>query len=272
MNFYEKIRAIQRKNKSLLCIGLDPDLNRIPAFLSAYEYPILEFNRRIIEATKDFVCAYKLNMAFYESAGPHCWHIVHQTLAGIPEEIITIGDAKRGDIGNSAEMYARSIVDDYKFTACTVSPYMGGDSVKPFMKNKEQGVFVLTVTSNPGAKDLQYLKVRDRPLYEQVIRLAKKWNSNHNCGLVAGATRPAELRRVRALAPEMPLLIPGIGVQGGDVKSVVHYGCDTRGEMAIITASRSVIYASDGEDFAEAARTAAIQLRDEINTHRKEFL
>jgi orotidine-5'-phosphate decarboxylase len=271
MTFYQKVRSIQRKNKSLLCIGLDTDVNKIPAFLSAYDHPILEFNRRIIDATKDIVCAYKLNMAFYESAGERGWHIVHQTLASVPEEIITIGDAKRGDIGNSAEMYARSLLDDYKFTACTVSPYMGEDSVKPFMKNKDRGVFVLALTSNPGAKDLQYLKVRERPLYEHVIRLVKKWNSNKNCGLVVGATRPSELKRVRALAQEMPLLIPGIGAQGGDVKSAVRFGCDARGEMAIINASRSVIYASGGDDFAQAARGAAMHLRNEINGYRNEF-
>jgi len=270
MTFYQKLRAIQRKHNSLLCIGLDTDINKIPEFLFAYGDPVFEFNRRIIDATKDIVCAYKINLAFYESTGEHGWYTVHQTLARIPEEIVTIGDAKRGDIGNSAELYAKLIVDDYEFAACTVNPYMGEDSVKPFMKNRHQGAFVLTLTSNPGARDIQYAKVRGKPLYEHVIRLVKQWNGKKNCGLVVGATRSKELKRIRALAPEMPILIPGVGAQGGDLKSAVRFGCDARGEMAIINTSRSVIYAS-GENFAQAARKAALKLRDEMNTYREMY-
>jgi orotidine-5'-phosphate decarboxylase len=271
MNFSQRLRRIQRKNNSLLCIGLDTDLRKIPEFLFEYGDPILEFNRAIIEATSDLVCAYKLNMAFYESTGEHGWHTVHQTLARIPGGIVSIGDAKRGDIGNSSEMYARLLVDDYEFAASTVNPYMGSDSVAPFLENAEQGAFVLVVTSNPGAKDFQYLKVGGRPLYERVIRKARSWNARKNCGLVVGATRPRELQRVRHLAPDMPILIPGIGAQGGDLRSAVRYGCDAKGEMAVINASRSIIYASRGKDFADAARTAAAALRDEINTYRARF-
>jgi orotidine-5'-phosphate decarboxylase len=271
MSFYQKLRSIQRKNNSLLCIGLDTDINLIPEFLFEYGDPIFEFNRRIIEVTKDIVCAYKINLAFYESVGEHGWYTVHQTLARIPEEIVTIGDAKRGDIGNSAEFYAKLIVDDYEFAACTVNPYMGFDSVKPFMKNRHQGVFILALTSNPGAKDFQYLRSKGKPLYEHVIGKTKKWNTKKNCGLVVGATRPKELQRVRTLAPEMPLLIPGIGAQGGDVRSAVRYGCDRKGEMAVINASRSILYASNKEDFARAARVAALKLREEINFYREKF-
>ncbi len=271
MNFYQRIRSIQRKNNSLLCIGLDTDINRIPEFLFEYGDPIYEFNRRVIDATRDIVCAYKLNLAFYESTGEHGWYTVHQTLARIPEEIITIGDAKRGDIGNSAELYAKEMVDDYEFAACTVNPYMGEDSVRPFAKNRHQGVFVLAVTSNPGAKDFQYLKVGRKRLYEHVIARTKKWNTKKNCGLVVGATRPRELRHARTLAPDMPILIPGVGTQGGDVRSAVRYGSDRHGEMAIINAGRSIIYASAGEDFARAARAAALRLRDEMNRYREEF-
>ncbi len=268
MNFYQRLRKIQRKNRSLLCIGLDTDINKIPEFLFAYGDPIYEFNRRIIDATKDLVCAYKINLAFYEVTGEHGWYTVHQTLARIPEEIVTIGDAKRGDIGNSSELYAKLIVDDYEFAACTVNPYMGEDSVKPFMKNRHQGVFLLALTSNPGAKDFQYLKAAGKPLYEHVIAKARKWNTRKNCGLVVGATRPKDLQRIRKLAPEMPILIPGVGAQGGDLALAVRYGCDARGEMAVINASRSVIYASGGEDFATAARSAARSLSEEINRHR----
>ena len=145
---------------------------------------------------------------------------------------------------------------------------MGEDSVKPFLKNAHQGVFILALTSNPGAKDLQYLKAGGKPLFEHVVAKAKKWNTKKNCGLVVGATRPKELQRIRKLAPDLPILIPGVGAQGGDLKSAVRYGCDRRGELAIINASRSIIYASGGEDFAEAARAAALSMREQINTYR----
>jgi orotidine-5'-phosphate decarboxylase len=268
MDFVPKLRRIQRKHKSLLCIGLDTDVKKIPQFLFEYGDPVFEFNRRIIEATKDLVCAYKINLAFYESGGEGGWRAMHQTLGAIPEEIITIGDAKRGDIGNSAEMYARLLVDDYKFAACTVNPYMGEDSVHPFLKNREQGAFVLALTSNPGARDFQYLKVSGRPLYEHVVARAKKWNSKKNIGLVVGATRPKELQRIRRMVPDMPILIPGVGAQGGDLKAAVQYGCDAKGELALINASRSIIYASGGENFAVEAREAALAMRDEMNKYR----
>jgi orotidine-5'-phosphate decarboxylase len=271
MNFTRKLRAIQKKNNSLLCIGLDTDINKIPEFLFAYGDPVYEFNRRIIDATRDLVCAYKINLAFYEVTGEHGWYTVHQTLARIPEEIVTIGDAKRGDIGNSSEAYAKLIVDDYEFAACTVNPYMGSDSVKPFMKNAHQGAFILALTSNPGAKDFQYLPVRGRPLYEHVVARVKRWNTRNNCGLVVGATRPRELKRIRALAPGMPLLIPGIGAQGGDLEAAVRYGCDHDGFLAVINASRSVLYASGGEDFARAARAEAERLRHAINVVRAKY-
>lgn len=271
MNFYRKLRTIQKKNNSLLCIGLDTDINRIPEFLFEYGDPIYEFNRRIVDATRDIVCAYKINLAFYEVTGEHGWYTVHQTLARIPEEIVTIGDAKRGDIGNSSEAYAKLIVDDYEFAACTVNPYMGEDSVKPFAKNAHQGVFVLTLTSNPGAKDFQYLRVRGRPLYEHVIAHVKKWNRRKNYGFVVGATRPRELKRIRSLVNDMPLLLPGIGAQGGDLEASVRYGCDREGFMAVINASRSILYASNGEDFARAARAEAVRLRNAINTLREKY-
>jgi orotidine-5'-phosphate decarboxylase len=271
MDFSQRLRSIQQSANSLLCIGLDTDVNKLPLSIRGEEDAVYEFNRRIIEATKDLVCAYKINLAFYESTGEHGWHTVHRTLAQIPEEVITIGDAKRGDIGNSSEMYARSLMEGYKFAAATVNPYMGTDSILPFLKNPHQGAFILAVTSNTGAKDFQYLKVNGRPLYEQVIRRVKKWNANNNCGLVVGATRPKELQRIRSMVPRMPILIPGIGAQGGDLTSAVRYGCDKQGGMAVINASRSIIYASEGEDFASAARDTALNLRDTINALREEY-
>lgn len=271
MRFYTRLRSIQRRNQSLLCIGLDTDVKKIPVSLRSHDDPVVEFNRQIIDATKDLVCAYKLNLAFYEALGEYGWRTIRRTLSHIPEEVVTIGDGKRGDIGNSAEMYARAIGTGLGFTACTLHPYMGKDSVAPFMAKPDQGVFILAVTSNPGARDFQYLKVRGKPLYEYLVIRTEQWNTKKNCGLVVGATRPRELKHIRKLAPDMPILIPGIGAQGGDLKAAVRYGCDRRGEMAIINASRSIIYASGAEDFASAARAEAARVRDEINAYRAMF-
>jgi orotidine 5'-phosphate decarboxylase subfamily 2 len=271
MNFNEKLRRIQRKNDSLLCIGLDTEVSRVPKSLLRRKDPQYEFNRAIIDATRDLVCAYKLNIAFYESAGEHGWRTVHRTLGHIGRGIVTVGDGKRGDIQSSAEKQAELLCDDWKFDASTVNPYMGWDAVEPFTRRREQCAFVLAVTSNAGSKDFQQLKVGGRPLYERVILAAAKWNGRKNIGLVVGATRAAELRRVRSLVPEMPLLIPGIGAQKGDLRATVRYGCDARGELALINVGRSIIYASAGDDFAARAREAAVRYRDEINSFREEF-
>jgi len=271
MDFLQKLRHIQRKNNSLLCIGLDTDVNKVPEFLFAYGDPQFEFNRRIIDATKDIVCAYKLNLAFYESVGEHGWYTVHQTLARIPEEIITIGDGKRGDIASSAERQAHLLCEDWEFSSTTVNPYMGKDSIEPFMKRRDQCAFVLAVTSNPGAKDFQYARVNGKPLYEEVVRKARRWNTKKNIGLVAGATRARELKRIRTLAPDMPILIPGVGEQKGDLEASVRYGCDRNGELAILNVARSIIYASNGENFAEKAREAALTFRHLINSIREKY-
>ncbi len=271
MTFIDKLKKIQQKNNSLLCIGLDTDVARVPESLYRWGDPQYEFNRRIIDATKDIVCAYKFNIAFYESVGEHGWYTVHQSLARIPEEIITIGDGKRGDISSSAQRQAMLLCEDWEFSGTTVSPYMGKDSVEPFMQRKDQCAFILAVTSNSGAKDFQYLKVKGRPLYEHVVKTALKWNTKKNIGLVVGATRPAELKRVRALAPRMPFLIPGIGAQKGDLESAVRYGCTGDGDLAIINVGRSIIYASSGDDFAERAREAALKIRDKINHYRDKY-
>lgn len=268
MTFAQRLRTAQRRNNSLLCIGLDSDLSLLPPSLLGYAEPIAEFNRRIIAATRDLVCAYKLNMAFYEATGERSWHTLQLTLGAVPADVLTIGDGKRGDIGNSSAYYAREMAEEYRFSACTVSPYMGEDSVAPFLQYRRMGVFVLAVTSNPGAHDFQYLRSGGRPVYEHVIARVQAWNTRKNCGLVVGATKPRELQRARVLAPTMPFLIPGIGAQGGDLESAVRYGCDGKGEMAVINASRSIIYASRGEDFADAARDAARTLRDRINEIR----
>jgi len=271
MSFYSRVHAIQKENNTLLCVGLDPDLNKIPKHLLLRSDPVGEFCRCIIEATSDLVCAYKLNLAFFETLGEQGWSTVQRVLSFIPPGVMSIGDAKRGDIGNTADMYARALLDGFKFTAATVNAYMGEDSVQPFIKDPDKGAFILALTSNPGAKDFQYLKAKGKPIYEHVTKKAMKWNKNKNIGLVVGATRPAQLKRIRQLAPDMPLLIPGVGAQGGDVQQAIHFGCDEHGEMAIINASRSIIYAATGEGFAETARSAAGALRDEMNKYREQF-
>lgn len=271
MDFIQKLRKIQRKHNSLLCIGLDTDVSKVPEFLYAYGDPQFEFNRRIIDATKDLVCAYKLNSAFYESVGEHGWYTVHQTLARIPEEIVTIGDGKRGDIPSSAERSALLFCEDWEFSGTTVNPYMGKDSVEPFIRRRDQCAFVLAVTSNKGAQDFQQLKVNGKPLYEHVVASVKKWNTKKNLGLVVGATKPNELKRVRSLAPSMPILIPGIGKQKGNLAAAVRYGCDARGELAIVNIGRDIIYASSGEDFAERARARALHYRNEMNMYREKY-
>jgi orotidine-5'-phosphate decarboxylase len=264
MTFIQRLKEIQTKQNSLLCIGLDVDLGKIPEHLKSSPNPVLEFNREIIEATKDLVCAYKPNLAFYEAMGEAGLGALRETLKLIPTSVLTIGDGKRGDIGNTAERYAKSLFDDFKFDSVTVNPYMGFDSVEPFLKSPTKGVFVLALTSNPGSKDFQRLKINGMPLYEKVVRTAKKWNANQNIGLVVGATHPRELKTIRKIVPEMPLLIPGIGKQGGDLKSAIRDGCDKNRQLAVINASRSIIYASSGKDFAEAARNEAKKMIEEM--------
>ncbi len=271
MTFVSKLKTIQNHNNSLLCIGLDTDVAKIPALLRAHRLPQFEFNRRIIEATADLVCCYKINSAFYEAEAEDGWRAMRETLRCIPPAIVTIGDVKRGDIGNSSERYAHIFLDELNFDAVTVNPYMGRDSVAPFLQSPEHGAFILAITSNPGAMDFQRLKTGKKFLYEKVVTAAMKWNGKKNVGLVVGATNPRDLRSVRALAPSAPLLIPGVGAQGGSVESAIRYGCDKNGFLAIINASRSILYASHGKNFASAARIEALRLREEINSWRGRY-
>jgi orotidine-5'-phosphate decarboxylase len=261
MKFVDKLLAASRKNRSMLCIGLDPD----PALMP--KAGVSEFNKAIIDATTDLVCAYKPNLAFYEALGIEGLRILQETIEHIPGHIPIIGDAKRGDIGNTAAAYAKSLFVTFGFDAATVNPYLGFDSIEPFTKYEDKGVFILCRTSNRGAVDFQDLAdAGGRTLYEIVARKANEWNVYGNIGLVVGATYPQELEEIRQLCPEMPLLIPGIGTQGGDLALAVNNGVDAHGEKAIINVSRQVLYASSKEDFAEAARYRAQDLRDSINT------
>ncbi|MBI4186476.1 MAG: orotidine-5'-phosphate decarboxylase [Chloroflexi bacterium] len=267
MDFVDKLLQASRKSDSLLCVGLDPDPELMPSGVSVFE-----FNRAIIEATADMVCAYKPNLAFYEALGAEGIDVLRRTIKHIPADIPVIGDAKRGDIGNTARAYARAMFTDFAFDATTVNPYLGFDSVEPFIQYRDKGVFVLCRTSNPGAADFQSLpcdtESGHRPLFEVVAMKASQWNAHGNVGLVVGATYPEELRLLRQSHPDMPILIPGIGAQGGDLASAVRYGVDTQGQKALISVSRQVLYASAGKDFAQAARQVASELREQINHYR----
>ncbi len=261
MKFVDKLLAASRVNRSMLCIGLDPD----PALMP--KTGVSEFNKAIIDATTDLVCAYKPNLAFYEALGIEGLRFLQETIDHIPGHIPIIGDAKRGDIGNTAVAYAKALFDTFGFDAATVNPYLGFDSIEPFIKYEDKGIFILCRTSNRGAVDFQDLAdAGGRTLYEMVARKASEWNVYGNIGLVVGATYPQELQEIRQLCPEMPLLIPGIGAQGGDLALAVNNGVDAHGEKAIINVSRQVLYASSKGDFAEAARYRAQGLRDSINT------
>jgi orotidine-5'-phosphate decarboxylase len=271
MAFLERIHAAARRNDSWLCIGLDSELSKIPTFLRERHgtHAVFEFTKAIIEATSDLVCAYKPNLAFYEMLGPAGLEILSKTRELIPQEIPVIADAKRGDIENTARAYAKALFEYYRFDAATVNPLMGFDSIAPFLEYSEKCTFLLVRTSNPGARDFQELTCAGKPLYQHIAEKARQWNTRQNVGVVVGATAPQELSLVRRIVgDEMPILVPGVGAQGGDLERAVKNSVNSRGELAIITASRSVLFASQERDFAQAARKAAQELRDAINRFR----
>jgi orotidine-5'-phosphate decarboxylase len=267
-NFTERLRAASEAANSLLCVGLDPDPARIPL------PGVTEFNRAIVSATADLVCAFKPNLAFYEALGLPGWNALEKTVRHIrdvaPHSII-IGDGKRGDIDSSAAAYATAMFDVWGFDCVTVNPWGGMDTVEPWLTNPEKGVFIWCRGSNRGAADLQDLAVSGvgnltQPVYLRLARRSQQRASQGNLGLVVGATAPQQLAEVRRICPDLPLLIPGIGAQGGDLADSVRCGVDSHGRLAVINASRSIIYASSGADYASAARHAASRLRDEINS------
>jgi len=266
MDFAEKLLQAAQRNHSLLCLGLDPDPELMP------KTGIIEFNRAIIDATADLVCAYKPNLAFYEALGSAGLVALHETVKHVPDNIPVIGDAKRGDVGHTARAYARALFEVLGFDAVTVNPYLGRDSVEPFLVYADRTVFILCRTSNPGAGDFQDAQCSTgqgsgrQPLYRLVAGKALEWNERNNIGLVVGATYPQELKEIRLLCPQMHLLIPGIGVQGGDLEWAVRHGTDGKGGKAIFSSSRQILYASRGSDYARAAGQAADQLRRQINS------
>jgi len=269
MKFVEKLLKISSKNDSLLCVGLDTDLNKIPKLLLEKKDPIFEFNKKIIDVTFDLVCAYKPNMAFYEAHGSKGWESLEKTCKYIPQNIPIIIDAKRGDIGNTAKMYAQTFFEKLKADGITLSPYMGQDAVLPFLEYKDKCAFILCLTSNVGAEDFQFLESQGESLYIKVAKKVISWNKDKNCGLVVGATAAEQLKKIREIAADLPILIPGIGAQGGDLKMAVKFGTDRYGNLAIINSSRSILYASNGEDFALKAREEAKKLKKEINLYRE---
>jgi len=255
MNRSELISAI-RKKKSVLCIGLDTDLGKIPKHLHEEEDPALAFNKAIIDATKDFTVAYKINTAFYEAQGIDGWKTIQRTLEYIPEGIFTIADAKRGDIGNTSEQYARTFFYTYPFDGVTVAPYMGEDSVKPFLQFDNKWAIVLGLTSNAGSADFQLQPSGNQLLFEKVLTTVAGWGTKENLMFVVGATQEQQLKHIRSLLPEHFFLIPGVGAQGGDVSTVCRHTLN--GDAGVlINVSRAIIYASSGKDFAGRAKEAA---------------
>jgi len=266
MTRQELITSI-RKKKSFLCIGLDTDLKRIPKFLLEFEDPIFEFNRRIIDATKDYCVAYKPNIAFYEAMGVKGWESLKKTLDHIPEGIFTIADAKRGDIGNTSAMYATTFFETYNFDSVTVAPYMGIDSVEPFLWHNNKWVIVLALTSNAGAHDFQFqVSETGERLFEKVLQTSSQWGSEENTMYVVGATQAQMLEDVRKIIPNHFILVPGVGAQGGSLDEVCKYGL-TDDIGLLVNSSRGIIYASKGENFDLEAGKAAAKIQKEMALH-----
>jgi orotidine-5'-phosphate decarboxylase len=256
-SFNDRLNMLISNKSSFLCIGLDPDIDKIPSHLKYEKNPLNLFTEKIIEATKDLVVAYKANMAFYESEGINGLETLQNLCTLIPKDVLLILDGKRGDIENTARKYVKAYFSDMNADAITINPYMGYDSVKPFIQDAQKGVFILALTSNPGANDFQNLQVGKDSLYQYVARKVLEWNKNNNCGLVVGATDMEGFEIIRHTTPDLPILVPGIGAQGGDMEKVIQIGRDRAGTGMLINIGRDILYASDGKDFAEKAREKA---------------
>jgi len=270
MNFMQALRQRWYDTNTLVCVGLDPEPTKFPVHLRSHDDAVFEFCRAIIDATADLVCSFKPQIAHFAALGQEAAlqrliaHI-HAAHPGLP----VILDSKRGDIGSTAQNYAIEAFDRYGADAVTVNPYLGRDSVQPFLDRADKGVVVLCRTSNAGAGELQDLLVDGRPLYQHVAeKVARDWNGNGNCALVVGATWPTQLREVRQIVGDLPFLVPGVGAQGGDVEAIIGNGKTADGSGLVISSSRAILYAGDGEDFAVAARNATMALRDQVNLYR----
>jgi orotidine-5'-phosphate decarboxylase len=272
VKFIEKLSAAWTSSNSLLCVGLDPDPAKFPGAMQGRPEAIVEFCKSIVDATADLACAFKPQIAYFAALGAESQlEVICDYIRANHPQVPLILDAKRGDIGATAQQYAREAYDRYGADAVTLSPYMGFDSIEPYLAWEDRGQIILCRTSNPGGSDLQFLDVGGRPLYQHVAELvATRWNRNGQCALVVGATFPEELAQVRALVGDMPLLVPGIGAQGGDVAATVSGGKTAAGRGLMISSSRAILYAAPqaGEDFTSAARRVAMETRDAINAHR----
>jgi orotidine-5'-phosphate decarboxylase len=250
--------------QSFLCVGLDSDIAKIPRHLLNEKDPVAEFNRQIIDATKDLCVSYKINTAFYESRGIKGWESLEKTLEYIPDEIFTIADAKRGDIGNTAEHYAKTFFETFPFDSVTLSPYMGADTVTPYLKYKDKWVIILGLTSNPGAADIEMLKLESgKEVYQEVLRQAALWGSPDHVMFVTGATRQKQFETIREIIPEHFLLVPGVGAQGGDLDAIARLGMNDHCGL-LVNASRSIIFAGAEKDFPEKARAEAEKLQQQM--------
>lgn len=272
MNFLDKLNTIMDKNNSLVCVGLDSDVHKLPEHIKKLQHPQFEFNKAIIDATYDLACAYKPNTAFYEAHGSQGIEELKMTCDYINENYPEIGiiiDAKRADIGNTNNGYVQFVYEYLNADAVTLQPYLGSEALKPFLERADKTSIILCKTSNSGSGEFQDVILDGKPLYEYVaLKVTNEWNKNNNCMMVVGATYPDELKRIREIAGDMTFLIPGIGAQGGDVETTVKAGLNSEKKGMIINSSRGIIFASSGEDFAEKAREEAIKLQEEINKFR----
>lgn len=268
MNFYEKLDHITQKNKSFLCVGLDPDLTSLPEVLSGKKNPFFEFNQAIIDATADLVCAYKPQNAYYVAEGfERDLEMTFEYLNDKYPDVVSILDSKRGDIDSTAKQYARESFDRYGADSVTLNAYMGKDVITPFLEYENKGLFLLCKTSNPNGGDFQDLVVGDQPLYQHLARKAsKEWNQKNNLGLVVGGTYIEALKKIRQMDSKMPLLIPGLGAQGGDLNQILDTAKDLKNKRIIVNASRSIIYAGTGADFADKARQKALDYHNVMKT------
>ena len=253
MNFNERLNEIILKKKSYLCVGLDPDMDKIPEIMHKESNPLQKFTEEIINATKEYAVAFKANLAFFECEGYNGLEALESIKKNIPEDVVLILDGKRGDIGNTANKYAKSAFELLGADAVTVNPYMGFDAIKPFVENEQKGAFVLGLTSNKSAEDFQYLQVGEETLYMKVCKKVNQWNSNNNCGLVVGATKPQELAEIREKFRSLPFLVPGVGAQGGDLETVIKNGRDSNGTGLLINVGRDIMFNSIENDFAKKA-------------------
>jgi orotidine-5'-phosphate decarboxylase len=265
MNAKEKLNSANQ-SKKYICVGLDTDPKKLPSHLASNKNPVLEFNKRIINLTKDLAAAYKLNLAFYESEGVKGLQNLEETLSCIPDNVLTIADGKRGDIGNTSELYARSIFDHFNFDSTTLNPYMGFDSLEPFFNYKNKLNFILVLTSNPGSAHFQKQEMKNgNYLYQEVLKKIHSWNKDKNCGIVFGATNISELKDNLDLIDNLPMLIPGVGAQGGKLADVCTSIFNSNKESFLINSSRGIIHKSLGEDFAKAAREELSSLNKAIS-------